>query len=592
MDNIRFALLCAAAAVCFFLYQAWQTDYANQPTAQVAQQSDQPADTSGPANAGDDDVPSIGAPSSKGSSTSSDGTGGNAPAGRMAEVPGNNASPVAQGEKIHVVTDKLDVVIDTTGGSLSRVALRGVPLSSEKPDTDLRLINDSLPDFFIEQNGLISKDGDAPTHTASFSADKTDYEMTEGQDTLVVPMTWTDNAGHTVVKRYTFHRGSYNIGLDQQAQNRAGAPWNLSQYVRYWRTPQVATGDVPFSSPFFGAGWYQAKGDDEYAYQTRDREDILSDPLTLSQSGGWIAMIQHYFIGAVVPPADSEVRFFARGKGIEGANGGYATGFVGAQKSVASGSSADFSSTLFIGPKYQDQLDGVAPGLGLTVDYGWFSVLARPIFAVLEFLHSLVGNWGLAIILLTCVIKALFYKLSEIQFRGMARMRKFQPRMAKLKEQYGDDKQELQKRMMALYKEEGFNPMAGCWPLLVQMPVFIALYWVLRESVELRHAPFMLWINDLSAPDPYFVLPVIFGLTMFLQQRLNVNAAMDPMQQRIMQIMPIGMAVFFAFFPAGLVLYWCTNNLLTIAQQWYIYRKLDNEEANGGPKPKKAKAKS
>ena len=595
MDNIRFALLCAAAAVCFFLYQAWQTDYADQAATQVTQSSDSPAATQSARTGGDNaDVPDIGAPSSQGSSTSSDGSGGNASPGGMAEVPGRNSSPVAQGQKVHVVTDKLDVVIDTQGGGLSQVALRGVPLSSDKPDTNLRLLNDSLPDFFIEQSGLISQDGNAPTHTASFSADKTDYTLAEGQDTLVVPLTWTDNAGHTVVKRYTFHRGSYKIGLDQQAGNQTDAPWNLSQYVRYWRATETVTGDVPFSSPFFGVGWYQAKGDDEYAYQTRGREDVLGNALTLNQTGGWIAMIQHYFIGAVVPPADQEVRFFARGKGIQGANGGYATGFVGAQQAVAPGASTDFSSTLFVGPKYQDQLDGIAPGLDLTVDYGWFSVLARPIFTVLEFLHSLVGNWGVAIILLTCVIKALFYKLSEIQFRGMARMRKFQPRMAKLKEQYGDDKQELQKRMMQLYKEEGFNPMAGCWPLLVQMPVFIALYWVLRESVELRHAPFMLWINDLSAPDPFYVLPVIFGLTMFLQQRLNVNAAMDPMQQRVMQIMPVGMAVFFAFFPAGLVLYWCTNNLLTIAQQWYIYRKLDREEAEGtaNTKPKKAGNKS
>jgi len=192
-------------------------------------------------------------------------------------------------------------------------------------------------------------------------------------------------------------------------------------------------------------------------------------------------------------------------------------------------------------------------------------------------LHSLVGNWGVAIILLTFLIKLCFYKLSETQYRAMARMRKFAPRMQQLKEQYGDDRQQLQSKMMELYKKEGFNPLAGCWPMLVQMPVFISLYWVLRESVELRHAPFMLWIQDLSAPDPLYILPVVFGVTMFLQQRLTANVTMDPMQQRIMQIMPVGLAVFFAFFPAGLVLYWCTNNLLSIAQQWYIYRKLDAE---------------
>ncbi|RJS92569.1 membrane protein insertase YidC [Salinisphaera sp. Q1T1-3] len=579
MDNIRFALLCAAAAVCFFLYQAWQTDYAPS-SPQVSQQADSaPASNDGQSS----DVPDIGAtPSSQGSSTASSGSGGSATIAGNRQSGDQDGGPTNSGKTIHVVTDKLDVRIDTLGGGLSQVALRGVPLSSAQPDTNLRLINNGLPDFFVEQSGLIAKDGDAPNHTTRFDSAQDSYKMADGQDTLSVPLTWTDNAGHKVTKVYTFHRGSYKIGLDQQAQNEAGAPWNLSQYVRYWRAPHDNTGDVPFSHAFFGAGWYAAKSGDEYAYNTRSRDDILSDPLSLNQKGGWIAMIQHYFIGAVIPPENAEVRYFARPKAIQGVSGGYATGFVGPQQSVAPGNSANFNATLFIGPKYQDQLAAVAPGLGLTVDYGWFSVLARPIFKVLEFLHSWVGNWGLAIILLTCVIKALFYKLSEIQFRGMARMRKFQPRMAKLKEQYGDDKAELQKKMMELYREEGFNPMAGCWPLLVQMPVFISLYWVLRESVELRHAPFVLWIQDLSAPDPYYILPVVFGLTMFLQQRLNVSAAMDPMQQRIMQIMPIGMAVFFAFFPAGLVLYWCTNNLLTIAQQWYIYRKLDNEGLSHG----------
>lgn len=571
MDNIRFALLCAAAVVCFFLYQAWQTDYAPTGTSQ-----NQRAQTSQRAQAGD--VPHIGSPSSQSSNQgSSTASGGSATPSGDIRAPGAEPTALASGHKIHVVTDKLDVIINTHGGGLRQVALRGVPLSDEKPNTNLRLINDSLPDFFIEQSGLISQSGNAPNHNSTYKAAKDEYDLAKGQDTLRVPLTWTDHAGHQVTKVYVFHRGSYKIGLVHKVENKSSKPWELAQYVRYWRTPHENTGDVPFSHAFSGAGWYQHKSDDEFAYQQRGREDVLSNPLSISQQGGWIAMVQHYFIGAVIPPSDTKVRLFARPKDIQGASGGYAAGFVGQQRSVAPNSATKFKSTLFVGPKYQDQLDAVAPGLGLTVDYGWFSVLARPIFAVLDFLHSWVGNWGVAIILLTFLIKALFYKLSEIQFRGMARMRKFQPRMQKLKEQYGDDKQELQKRMMELYKKEGFNPMAGCWPLLVQMPVFISLYWVLRESVELRHAPFILWIQDLSAPDPYFILPVIFGLTMFLQQKLNANVAMDPMQQRIMQIMPIGMAVFFCFFPAGLVLYWCTNSLLTIAQQWYIYRKLDAE---------------
>lgn len=288
-------------------------------------------------------------------------------------------------------------------------------------------------------------------------------------------------------------------------------------------------------------------------------------------------MVAHYFVGAVIPPAHHDVRMFAKSKPVMGNPKGYAAGFVGARRTVPANGKLELGSQLFIGPKHEDQLAATAPGLDLTINYGWYAILARPLFTVLQFFHNYVGNWGVAIILLTVLIKLLFYKLSEIQYRGMARMRKFQPRMARLKEQYGDDRAELQKRMMELYKKEGFNPMAGCWPLVVQMPVFISLYWVLREAAELRQAPFFLWIHDLSAPDPYFILPIIFGVIMLLQQKLNVTAVMDPMQQRIMQIMPIGMAVFFCFFPSGLVLYYCVNSLLSILQQWYIYRKLDAE---------------
>lgn len=560
MDNIRFGLLCAAAVICFFLYQAWQEDYSSAEHGQTAQHSSQQHHS----QADDDDVPDIEDSSSDKELADDD----------SADEKGK---VIASGDRIHVLTDKLDVVIDTRGGSLRRVALRGIAASKDQHDKNLLLLSDELPDFFIEQSGLVSNDKDSPTHNSTFKADQDEYELGEDEDKLRVPLTWTDDKGHKVTKTYTFHRDSYKIELSQKAENKADKPWELAQYVRYWRTPKDESSNVPFSHAFFGVGWYQNDGDDSFAYQQRSRDELADDSLSEHQKGGWIAMVEHYFTGAVIPPEDDKVRLFAQPKDIESVSGAYEAGFIGQQHTVDTDDSHDFVSTLFVGPKYQDALGSVADGLDLTVDYGWFSILARPIFWVLNKLHSVVGNWGVAIILLTVLIKALFYKLSEIQFRGMARMRKFQPRIQRLKEQYGDDRAELQKRMMELYKKEGFNPMAGCWPLLVQMPVFIALYWVLRESVELRHAPFMLWIQDLSAPDPYFILPILFGLIMFLQQRLNTTMAMDPMQQRVMQIMPIGMAVFFTLFPAGLVLYWCTNSLLTIAQQWYIYRKLDKE---------------
>lgn len=574
MENIRFGLLCAIGVACFFLYQAWQTDYA--PTAVDSQQTaTDRADDAAPAYAqGEDDVPALSSAPESGnergevSAMSRDGA--------RSGVPGDQV--VARGNQIHVSTDKLDVTIDTRGGDLRTVELRGVPVSSENPDTNLRLINDSAPNFFITQSGLVGDSAKAPDHRSTYASERSDYVLADGQATLEVPLTWTNDAGHRVTKIYTFNRDSYRIGLRHEVVNAGDTPWELSQYVRFWRTPYEITGDVPFAQAFFGTGWYQRKDDgDGYRYETRGYDDLAEEPLELTQEGGWVAMIQHYFIGAVIPPPDSNARFFARPKAVTGASGGFASGFIGAKQTVAAGATADFDATLFVGPKIQDRLDAVAPGLGLTVDYGWLTVIGKPIFWVLEQLHTLVGNWGVAIILLTFLIKLVFYKLSETQYRAMARMRKFAPRMQQLKEQYGDDKQKLQSKMMELYKKEGFNPLAGCWPMLVQMPVFISLYWVLRESVELRHAPFMLWIQDLSAPDPYYILPVVFGVTMFLQQRLTTTVTMDPMQQRIMQIMPVGLAVFFAFFPAGLVLYWCTNNLLSIAQQWYIYRKLDAE---------------
>ncbi|MAS09380.1 membrane protein insertase YidC [Salinisphaera sp.] len=571
MENIRFGLLCAIGVLCFFLYQAWQTDYA--PTqADATSANGQTAGQNDYASADEDDVPSLS------SAPESDGGPEQSSDSRQAQTGQDDEPVVGEADQIHVVTDRLDVIIDTRGGDLRKVELRGVPVSSEKPDTNLRLINDSAPNFFITQSGLVADGAKAPDHRSTYQAERKEYELEDGQDTLEVPLTWTNQAGHEVTKVYTFHRDSYRIGLNHRVTNNGDSPWRLSQYVRFWRTPYEITGDVPFAQAFFGVGWYDRKDDgDSYSYRTESHEDLAENPLELTQQGGWVAMIQHYFIGAAIPPPDSKARFFGQPKDVPNAAGGFATGFIGAQQQVAAGSQADFESTLFVGPKLQDQLESVAPGLGLTVDYGWLTVLAKPIFWVLEHLHALVGNWGVAIILLTFLIKLVFYKLSETQYRAMARMRKFAPRMQQLKEQYGDDRQKLQSKMMELYKKEGFNPLAGCWPMLVQMPVFISLYWVLRESVELRHAPFMLWIQDLSAPDPYYILPVVFGVTMFLQQKLTANVTMDPMQQRIMQIMPVGLAVFFAFFPAGLVLYWCTNNLLSIGQQWYIYRKLDAE---------------
>ena len=576
MDNVRFVLISAIGVILFFLWQAWQSDYSQAPvdTAQQVEAPGEPSDASGI----DDDVPAFdSAPSATSQAAGDrDTSGGTDATGNRASA-GPDALDSAQQLRVH--TDLLDVVIDTRGGDLRRVELIGVPASTEHPDRNKRLLNDSAPNFFIAQNGLIG-DGAPPDHNARFTAKAGEYRLGKNQDTLEVPLHWTGADGREVTKVYTFYRGSYRVGLRHEVRNGNGAPWTLSQYQRFWRLPYESGDKPPFAQSFMGVAWYKQKDDSaDYRFEKHDREDLSEEPIKVQQQGGWLSLMQHYFVAAVVPPADQQVSYFARPKPVPGVSDqGFSGGYVSQRQTVAPGGRGEFHAELFIGPKVQDQLQATAPGLDLTIDYGFLAVLSKPLFWVLEKLHAVLGNWGLAIILLTVIIKLCFYKLSETQYRSMARMRKFGPRIKQIKEQYGDDREKLQAKMMDLYKKEGFNPLGGCWPMLVQMPVFLALYWVLLEAVELRHAPFMLWIHDLSSPDPYYILPVLFGITMWFQQKLSSQSmAMDPMQQRMMQFMPVGMAVFFAFFPAGLVLYWFTNNLLSIAQQWYIYRKLDNE---------------
>jgi YidC/Oxa1 family membrane protein insertase len=345
--------------------------------------------------------------------------------------------------------------------------------------------------------------------------------------------------------------------------------------VQLSNVPFSAGQEPPFTKPFSGVGLYEQKGDsDSYRFHKLAYKDVdkLEKPLELHQKGGWIAMLQHYFFAAVIPPQDEALTFTAK----TGAHG-YLGQYVGAAHEVAPGTQAEFTARVYAGPKLQQTMGAVAPGLELTIDYGWLTAVAKPLFWLLNWFHTLTHNWGVAIILMTFAVKGAMFKLSEAQYRGMAKMKKYAPRIQELKERYGDDRERLHKAMMEMYKKEKFNPLAGCWPLLIQFPVFIALYWVLQESVELRQADFAFWLHDLSSPDPFYVMPVLFGLTMFVQQKLSGNMAMDPMQQRVMSVMPVMLTVFFAFFPVGLVLYWFVSNLIGIAQQWYITRKLERE---------------
>ncbi|MBT8072518.1 MAG: membrane protein insertase YidC, partial [Xanthomonadales bacterium] len=423
------------------------------------------------------------------------------------------------------------------------------------------------------QSGLLSRAA-APNHTSKFSPVSTQYSLGSTADEVEVPLTWRDESGVEVTKTLVFKRGKYEIEVKHSLTNRSGQKWTGSRYDQLQRSVIADRDDGGFTNPgrysFFGMGFYSP----DEKFEKLDFEDVASEPYKRNVADGWLSMVQHYFFSAWIPP-QSQVNSYSTEVYSPTGFPRYIARAVSPAIEVADGDRHEFSSRLYIGPKLQDDLDEVAPGLVYTVNYGIFTVFSKPLFWLLSKIHSVVNNWGWAIVLLTVLIKLLFFKLTEAQYRSMARMRKLQPRIEQLKERYGDDRQRMSQAMMEMYKTEKVNPLGGCLPILVQIPIFIALYWVLLESVELRQAPFILWIDNLTARDPYFVLPVLNAAFMMMTQRLTPTAGMDPMQRKIMQFMPIGFSVMFAFFPAGLVLYWATNAGLSLAQQWYITRKIE-----------------
>jgi YidC/Oxa1 family membrane protein insertase len=469
---------------------------------------------------------------------------------------------------VRVVTDVFEAEIDTIGGDLRYVGLPTYPKSLEQKDQPFELLQDSGAEIFILQSGLLSVDaGSAPNHYARFVPEQTEYRLQEGHDTLDVSLTWTDESGLKVIKTYTFHRGRFDVQLRQQVENLTKGEWRGSQYRQLQRTPPATRRSMLGGAYTYTGGVISTP---EKRYEKIGFDDMAKENLKLTATGGWIAMIEHYFVAAVVPPQDQMDTFYTKTAG----GNRYVLGLLGPQQVVAPGNSEDFVTQLYLGPKIQDKLEELAPNLRLTVDYGFLTVLAQPLFWLLKQIHRLVGNWGWAIIILTILIKLAFFKLSETSYRSMANMRRLTPKIASLKERYGQDKQRMNQAMMDLYKQEKINPLGGCLPILVQIPVFIALYWVLLESVELRQAPFMLWIQDLSLKDPYYVLPLLMGVTMFLQQKLNPPPP-DPMQAKVMMALPFVFTFFFLWFPAGLVLYWLVNNVLSIAQQYAITKRIE-----------------
>jgi YidC/Oxa1 family membrane protein insertase len=470
---------------------------------------------------------------------------------------------------IRVTTDVLDLDISLRGGDLVRADLLNYP-QVKGQDARVRLLNNSQAGFYVIQTGLTDADGSAhPTHLAPFEAPQSNYTLVDGQDELRIPLTWrNDVSGVTVTKTYILRRGSYRIDLEYSVDNRGAEPWRAASYA------QILRDDPPVERSMFSVESYAFQGPAYYngtKYFKIDRTSIPESELPREVATGWIAGMQHHFVTAVVPTEGLNYAYALRTEGNQ-----YLLSTTGSSVTVAPQSGTTFKETLFVGPKLQSQLKVTGPRLDLVADYGVLTLLAEPLFWLLEQAHNIVGNWGWAIIIVTFLLKLVFYPLSESSGRSMAKMRLLTPRMKNLQETYKDDREKLGRAMMDLYKREKINPAAGCLPILIQMPVFFAFYWVLLESVEMRQAPFMFWIQDLSSRDPFFVLPVIMAGAMYVQYKLNPTPP-DPIQAKVFMILPFVMSITFAFFPAGLVLYWVANTLLTIAQQWNINRRIEAE---------------
>lgn len=477
----------------------------------------------------------------------------------------------AKQELIYVTTDVMKVAIDSVGGNVVEVKLLKYPeaLHSTQP---FLLLNNSPDTRYIAQSGLLSNDGpDLQNGQAVYTTEKTDYVLTKDQENISVKLHWQNANGIKVEKIYTFKTGQYDIDLNYEITNQSSKTWNGNLYAQLMRknTPPVnSQGFVSFAT-FFGA----AISTPEKRFQKIPFKDMNQNNLNETVTGGWVAMIQHYFVSAFVPDNHMTSQYFTQ----VNPDGLYTVGMLGPKMDVAPGQSLNTHTKLYAGPAIASDLEKAAPGLKLTIDYGWFWFISAIIFWMMQHIYNIVGNWGWAIVIVTLVIKLIFYPLSAKSYRSMSGLKKLQPKLTALKERFGDDKQKFTQATLELYKKEKVNPMSGCLPILIQIPVFIGLYWVLIESVQLRQAPFVLWIHDLSVMDPYYVLPVLMGLSMFLQQRLNPPPA-DPMQAKMMMFMPVIFTLLFIKFPAGLMLYWFVNNSVSFLQQWTIMRSLEKAE--------------
>ncbi len=565
MDITRIVLGLGLAIVTYLLILAWNEDY-DRP-AQLPPTADQQGQAPGevPADldqrAMDDDL-AVPPPVSPADQVAT---------ARKEPLPDEIAVADATG-LIEVTTDTYELRIDPRGGDIVHAALRRYPLYVDTPEIPFVLLERGNGRTYVVQSGLVGRDGPdaAANGRPLYSSQRQAYRMEPGQDILVVDLRLDPRDGVRITKRFLFHRDEHRINVRYLIENQGNSPWQAAMFgqIKRDRSSDPSSSNAAMSmSTYLGPALFTP----EKPYNKISFGDIDDESFRLAVDGGWVAMLQHYFISAWIPTPDKTHTYYTR----KTRNGDYVAGFSEPVITVPPGQRAEVSAKLYVGPKVQEDLKELGKGLDLTVDYGWLWFIAQPLFWLLSFIHGFVGNWGWAIVIITLLIKLAFFQLSAASYRSMANMRRVQPEMARLKELYGDDRQKMSQEMMELYKREKINPLGGCLPILVQIPVFISLYWMLLESVELRHAPFMAWIVDLSVKDPYFVLPILMGATMFIQQMLN-PAPPDPVQARIMRMLPVIFTFFFLWFPAGLVLYWLVNNVLSILQQWVITRNIEN----------------
>jgi YidC/Oxa1 family membrane protein insertase len=559
MDTQRLIALIVFSFSALLLWDAWQKHNAPKVPIPTSSVPAAPAAKSATTTPTTPAAPTASAPS--------------ASAAAPAVPTGAPAARTPVGDPVLVHTDLFDVQISPLGGDIQRVTMKEVHSALDRAQP-LTLMEPDPRHYFVTQSGLLGEG--LPTHKTVYDAEQRNYSLAPGKDTLEVRLRARDANGAEVTKRYVFHRASYVIDVAYDVANKSDKPIAPHAYFQFLRDGNPPSEQAAQTSAFAGVTTFTGPAvyTEESKFTKVDFKDIEKAKQSHPKKAkdGWIAIVQHYFVSAWLPKDGVEREFFTNHVG----DNLYTAGVVTPVGAIAPGASATIDVPVYIGPQETERLEKVAPGLELVVDYGWLKVLAVPLFVFLKWIHGIVGNWGWAIIILTITIKLVFYPLNAKAGRSMAQMKVLTPKMEKLKQLYGDDRQKLNQAMMELYRTEKINPLGGCLPIVVQIPVFIALYWVLLASIELRHAPWVGWIHDLSAPDPYFVLPVIYAVSMLVQTKLNPQPA-DPVQARVMMIMPIMFSVFFLFFPAGLVLYWVAQNLLSILQQWHINRTLERE---------------